>query len=137
MNDNIIELELPQILQDAKIVTEFIFEINTKNFVLELNHIYDNVRIICHYNKNWTIIKRDLRKEAKAKSVQEQHIKLFVDALDANYNTVTMTQANYDQQDDYNNDQQEKEQKESTKGKKKRMKRKMTYTINKYSQGIT
>jgi hypothetical protein len=135
LNKNIIELELPQVLQDAKIVGEFIFEINTKNFVLELNHIYDNVRIICHYNKNWTIIKRDLRKEAKAKSVQEQHIKLFFDALDANYNTVSMTQANYDQQDDYNNDQQEKEQKESTKGKKEN-EEKNAYTINKYSQGI-
>ena len=135
MNDNVIELEFPQILQDAKIVTEFIFEINTKNFVLELNHVYDNMRIIFHYNQNWTIIKRDLRKEAKAKSVQEQHIKLFVDALDANYNTITMTQANYDQQDDYNNDQQEKEQKESKKGKKEKEEKKI-YAINKYSQGI-
>ena len=71
MNENIIELELPQILQDAKIVTDFIFEINTKNFVLELNDVYGNTRIIFHYNKNWTIIKRDLRKEAKAKSVQD------------------------------------------------------------------
>ena len=131
MNDNIIELELPQTLQDAKIVTEFLFEINTKNFVIELNHIYDNVRLIFHYNKNWTNIKRDLRKEAKAKSVQEQHIKLFVDALDANYNTVTMTQANYDQQGQV--------QKESTRGKKKKEEEKndkKTYTINKYSQGI-
>ena len=135
MNDNIIELELPQPLQDAKIVKEFMFEINTKNFVLELNHVYGNTRIIFHYNKNWTIIKRDLRKEANAKDVQEQHIKLLLAALDANYNTITMAQANYEQQDDYNNDQQEKEQKESTRGNKKKEEKK-TYTINKYSQGI-
>ena len=139
MNDNIIELDLPQVLQDAKIVTEFIFELNTKNFVLELNHIYDNVRVIFHYNKNWTNIKRDLRKEAKAKSVQEQHIKLFVDALDLNYNTVTMTQANYDKYDDFTKDQQGQGQKESTRRNKKKEEEendKNTYTINKYSQGI-
>ena len=130
MNKNIIELELPENLQDAKIVTEFIFETNTKNFVLELNDVYDNTRIIFHYNKNWTIIKRNLRREAKAKYVQEQHIKLFVDALDANYNTVTMTQINYDQQDGYIKDQQGQVKKESTRGEK------MIYTINKYSQGI-
>jgi hypothetical protein len=135
LNENIIELELPQYLQDAKIVTEFIFEINTKNFVLELNHIYDDSRLIFHYNKNWSIIKRDLRKEANAKSVQEQHIKLLLDALDFNYNTITITQ------DDYNSEErQDIKQKESptTRNDKnhKKDEEKKTYTINKYSQGI-
>ena len=137
MNENIIELQLPQDLQEAKIVTEFIFEINTKNFVIELNHVYDNTRIIFHYNKNWTIIKRDLRKETKAKDVQEQHIKLLLDALDFNYNTVTITQ------EDYSSDiekRQDIEQKETTITKndknQKNDEENKAYTINKYSQGI-
>jgi len=136
LNENIIELELPQILQDAKIVTEFIFEINTKNFVLELNHVYEEARVIFHYNKNWTIIKRDLRKEAKAKDVQEQHIKLLLDALDYNYNTITITQENYDKQNDNNEEDQEHTYKDSTPAKSKDENGKKIYTINKYSQGI-
>jgi hypothetical protein len=136
LNDNIIELDLPQVLQDAKIVTEFIFELNTKNFVLELNHVYEEARIIFHYNKNWTNIKRDLRKEAKAKSVQEQHIKLFVDALDYNYNTITITQENYDKQNEDNEEDQEHTYKNSTTAKSKDENERKTYTINKYSQGI-
>jgi hypothetical protein len=133
LNENIIELELPQVLQDAKIVTEFMFEINTKNFVLELNQIYDDSRLIFHYNKNWSIIKRDLRKEAKAKGVQEQHIKLLLDALDYNYNTITITQEGYCSDIE---GIQDIEQKETTRNDKKSENDKKTYTINKYSQGI-
>jgi len=137
LNDNIRELELPQVLQDAKIVTDFIFEINTKNFVLELNHIYDNIRIIFHYNKNWSIIKRDLRKEAKAKDVQEQHIKLFVDALDFNYNTITITQEGYCSDLEERQDLKQIENTTTRNDKNhKKDEEKKTYTINKYSQGI-
>lgn len=135
MNENIIELELPQALHDAKIVTEFIFEINTKNFVLELNHVYDDARIIFHYNKNWTNMKRDLRKESKAKVVQEQHIKLLLDGLDFNYNTITITQDGYGLDIE---ERQDIEQKETTANNKRdeKYEEKKTYTINKYSQGI-
>jgi hypothetical protein len=42
----IIDLELSQELQDLGIVTDFSFEAyNTKNFVLELNHAYNNKRV--------------------------------------------------------------------------------------------
>jgi hypothetical protein len=134
LNENIIELELPQYLQDAKIVTEFIFEINTKNFVLEFNHVYGNTKIIFHYNKNWTIIKRDLRKEANAKDVQEQHIKLLLDAVDANYNTITTTQEDYGTSIEA---RQGIEQKDTTiTSNEEKDEEKKIYVINKYSQGI-
>jgi hypothetical protein len=137
LNENIIELELPQILQDTKIVTDFIFEINTKNFVLELNHVYNDTKIIFHYNKNWTIIKRDLRKEAEAKDVQEQHIKLLLNALDSNYNTVTMTQEDYSSDIEEKQKNEEKETTTVSNDKKHQNKEEnKAYTINKYSQGI-
>jgi hypothetical protein len=137
LNNNIIELELPKILQDANIVIEFIFEVNTKNFVIELNHVYNNTRIIFHYNRNWTIIKHNLKNEAKTKEVQEQHIKFLLDALDFNYNTVTMTQEEYSS---HIEEKQDIGQKDTTitKNDKKQEKdeENKTYSINKYSQGI-
>ena len=137
MNENIRELEIPQTLQEANIVTEFIFEINSKNFVIELNHVYNNTRMIFHYNKNWTIIKRDLRKEAKSKDVQEQHIKLLLDALDSNYNTVTMTQEDYSSDTGEKQENEEKETTTVSNDKKQQNKEEnKAYTINKYSQGI-
>ena len=45
-----IDLELSQELQDVGIATDFFFEpYTTKNFVLELNHVYNNKQIISHY----------------------------------------------------------------------------------------
>ena len=136
MNNDIINLEIPQKLQDLKIVTEFIFESNTtNNFILELNHVYNNTRIISHYSKDWNRCKRNFKDALTEKDVQDQHSKLILDALDANYNTITVTQENYDKQDnDYEEEQAYTE--DSTTAKSKEEDGKKVYTINKYSQGI-
>ncbi len=138
MDDNIINLEIPQKLQDLKIVTEFFFESNTtNNFVLELNHAYNNIRIISHYSKDWNRCKRNFKDALKEKEVQDQHSKLILETLDVNYNTITITQENYDKQDDnnYEEDQAHTQKKDST-AISKDDDGKKTYTINKYSQGI-
>ena len=66
-NNSLTELELSKKLQDTEIVEDFIFEIDTKNFILELNHVYENVRIIWHYNKNWNTMKSNFQRECKKK----------------------------------------------------------------------
>jgi len=144
MTLEIITLEIPQKLQDLGIVSDFTFEPNTtNNFVLELNHVYDNIRIIFHYSKDWNRCKRSFKDAINEKDIQDpKHIKLLLDALDANYNTITMTQANYDKQEDNTKDQQEQVQKESTRGTGNKEEeeddnKKIPHTINKYSQGIT
>ena len=143
MTLEIISLEIPQKLQDLHIVADFTFEANTtNNFVLELNHVYNNIRIIFHYSKNWNRCKQNFKDAINEKDeIQDpKHIKLLLDALDANYNTITMTQANYDKQEDNTKDQQEQVQKESTRGtgnkEEEKDDKKIYHTINKYSQGI-
>ena len=142
MASEIINLEIPQKLKDLHIVSDFTFESNTtNNFVLELNHVYDNIRVIFHYSKDWNRCKRNFKDaiNEKEKIQDPKHIKLFLDVLDANYNTVTMTQANYDHRDDNTKYQQEQVQKDRKRGKGNKEETeddKKTYTINKYSQGI-
>ncbi len=127
-NDNIIELELSKKLQDAGIVEDFIFEIDTKNFILDLSHIYDNVLIIWHYNKNWNIVKSTCQKECKKKGVQDSHISFIEDTLDANYNTITITQQQEPKKEEEPREQNNEDHKEN--------KKRQPHVINKYSQGI-
>ena len=136
--EEIVELELSQELQDLEIVTDFIFEAyTTKNFVLELNHAYNNKQVISHYCKDWNRCKRNLKDVLMEKEVQESHIKAILDTFDANYNTITITQENYDRQnEDKEGDQEQTNKEDSTTSISKNEDTKKTYTINKYSQGI-
>jgi hypothetical protein len=134
-NSNLIELELSKKLQDAEIVEDLLFEIDTKNFILDLNHVYENVRIIWHYNKNWNTMKNNCQRECNKKGVQNSHISLIEDTIDANYNTITITQ----QQEPKKGEEQQTEQNsedhvEDKEGKKETRK---IHPINKYSQGIS
>jgi hypothetical protein len=133
-----IDLELSQELQDVEIITTFFFEpYTTKNFVLELNHVYNNKQIISHYCKDWNRCKRNLKDELREKEVQESHIKVILGTLDANYNTITVTQENYDRRFAENEEYQEQtNNKDSTTAISKKEDAKKTHTINKYSQGI-
>ena len=135
----IIELERTQELQDLKIVTDFFFEPDTtQNFILELNTVYKDVRVIFHYYKDWNRTKLKAKDALIEKEIQKPHIKLILDTLDANYNTVTATQENYNQAT--TDDDQEHGKKESSRGGNKEEKNddgKKPYTINKYSQGIS
>src|SRR5688572_27095491 len=140
MASEIIDLELSQNLKELGIVEDFFFEPDTtQNFIIELNSIYKDVHIIFHYYKDWDRTKRKAKDALIEKEIQKPHIKLILDTLDANYNTVTATQENYNQ-DTTADDDQEHGQKESTregnKGEKDNDGGKKTYTINKYSQGI-
>ena len=54
----ILELEQTQELQDLKIVTDFFFEPDTtQNFIIDLNTMYKDVRVIFHYYKDWNSYK--------------------------------------------------------------------------------
>ena len=103
----IITLDPSKELENSKIVEDFIFEIRTKNFILDLNHEYKDKRVIWHYNKNWTIMKSSLIKECKKKGVKDEHIPHIENTVDLNYNNITATQENYYNND---NDQQKQEQ---------------------------
>jgi hypothetical protein len=129
-NDNIITLEHSEELKKSEIVEDFIFEINTKNFVLDLNHEYKNVRIIWHYNKNWTIMKSVCKKECENKGVKDKHIPSIEDTIDLNYNSITATQENYYRDNNNQQDQQHQNPKDKEKDDDKKI-----YTIYKYSQG--
>ena len=133
-NNNLIELELSKKLQDTEIIEDFIFEIDTKNFILELNHVYDNVRIIWHYNKNWNIVKSTCQKECKKKGIQDSHISFIEDTIDANYNTITITQ----QQEPKKEEEPREQNNEDHEGNKKKedKEKRQLHVINKYSQGI-
>jgi hypothetical protein len=112
----IIELEQTQELQDLKIVKELFFEPDTtQNFILELNTIYKDMRVIFHYYKDWTRTKRNAKDALIEKEIHKPHIKPILDTLDANYNTVTATQENYNQETTYDDDDDQ----ESSKGENK------------------
>ena len=131
MSSKIIDLERTQELQDLKIVTDFFFEPNTtQNFILDLNTVYKDVRVIFHYYKDWNRTKRNAKDALIEKEIHKPHIKPILDTLDANYNTITTTQENYNQ--DIIDDDQEHGQKESSKGENKEEKKgdgKKTYPI--------
>ena len=109
----IIDLERTQELEDLKIVTDFFFEPDTtQNFILDLNIADKDVRVIFHYYKDWTRTKRNAKETLIEKGIHKPHIKPILDTLDANYNNVTATQENYNQ--DITDDDQEPGQKESS-----------------------
>ena len=104
----IIDLERTQELQDLKIVTDFFFESDTtQNFILDLNTMYKDVRVIFHYYKDWTRTKRKAKDALIEKEIHKPHIKPILDTLDKNYNTVTATQENYNQETTDDDDDQE------------------------------
>jgi len=117
----IIDLELSQELQDLGIVTDFCFEADTtQNFILDLNTMYKDVRVIFHYYKDWNRTKRKAKEAIIEKEVHKPHIKPILDTLDANYNNVTATQENYNQDTIDDDDDQEHGQNESSKGENKK-----------------
>ena len=117
MASELIDLELSQNLKELGIIKDFFFEPDTtQNFVLELNIDKNDLIIIFHYYKDWTRTKRNAKDALIEKEIQKPHIKPILDTLDANYNTITASQENYNR-DDY--DPQEKFQKESSRETKK------------------
>ena len=112
----IIDLEQTQELRDLNIVTDFFFEPDTtQNFILELNTVYKKpVKVIFHYYKDWNRTKQKAKETLIEKEIHKPHIKPILDTLDANYNNVTATQENYNQDTTDNDDDQEHGQKESS-----------------------
>lgn len=129
MTKEFINLEFPQELIDTKIVDDGVFEIATKRFVIDLNHIHKGKRIIFSYNKNWKIIKRDLREEAKLKGLSDRQIQLLEETVDNNYHSVSITQEQEQGNSSNNNNNNFNNNKNEGK--------KTVYPINKYSQGIS
>ena len=87
--------------------------------------------------KTGIVVNENLKDELREKEVQEPHIKVILDTLDANYHTITNTQENYDKEDNDNEKDEEQTYKgDSTTSISKNEDGKKTYTINKYSQGI-
>ncbi len=134
-NNNLIELEPSKKLQDTEIIEDIFFEIDTKNFILDLNHVYDNIRIIWHYNKNWNTMKSNFQRECKKKGVQDSHISLIEDTIDANYNTITITQQQQERKKEEEQTEQNSEDPKENKKKGEKETRKI-HVINKCSLGI-
>ena len=84
-----------------------------------MNTVYKDVRVIFHYYKDWTRTKQKAKETLIEKEIHKPHIKPILDTLDANYNTVTATQENYNQDTTDDDDDQEHGQKESSKGENK------------------
>ena len=106
----------------------------TQNFILELNTVYKDVRVIFHYYKDWIRTKQKAKDALIEKEIQKPHIKPILDTLDANYNTITATQENYNQ--DITDDDQEQRQKESSKGENKEERRRVKGKKDLYNQQI-
>ena len=104
----IINLELSQKLQDLGKVTDFSFEADTtQNFILELKIDNNNIRIICHYYKDWNRTRRNAKDALIEKEIPESYHKLIIDTLDANYHTITASQHDYNSDDDQEQIQKE------------------------------
>jgi hypothetical protein len=130
----IIDLELSQELQNLGIITDFFFEADTtQNIILELNIDNNNLRIICHYYKDFNRTKRNAKVALIEKEIPEPYHKLIIDTFDANYHTITASQHDYNSDND-----QEQIQKENSRESKeeKNYDEKKIFTINKYSHGI-
>ena len=108
MASEIIDLELLQNLKELGIVEDFFFEPDTtQNFILDLNTMYKDVRVIFHYYKDWSRTKQKAKETLIEKEIQKPHIKPILHTLDKNYNTVTATQENYNQETTNDDDDQE------------------------------
>lgn len=83
---SIIVLKISDALKNEKIVTNFLARTgNGVGFIeVELNHIYDNKKIVSDISTSWDRTLSLFSKRATEKNIQERHIQMIKDSLDDN-----------------------------------------------------
>jgi hypothetical protein len=73
-------------LKKENVVTNFLAKTGRGNgfIVVELNHIYDNKKIVSDISSSWDKTLSLFSKRATEKGIKERHIELIIDALDDN-----------------------------------------------------
>src|SRR5438309_23800 len=85
MTDNIISLELSPKLQKAQIITRYIFDLNSLDIVLELNHIYDKKIIVSPIEINdWLYTIQSFKDLMEDQNIDKDHITMICDVADKN-----------------------------------------------------
>ena len=83
---SIIILRVSEALKREKIVTNFLAKTgNGKGFiVIELNHVYDNKKIVSDISTSWDKTLNLFSKRATEKAIKKKHIEMIKDTLDDN-----------------------------------------------------
>ena len=83
---SIILLKVSDVLKKEKVVTNFLAKTGKGNgfIVVELNHTYDNKKIVSDISTSWDKTLTLFSKRAREKAIQEKHIEMLKDALDDN-----------------------------------------------------
>ena len=84
--NSIILLKVSDALKKEKVVTNFLAKTGKGNgfIVVELNHIYDNKKIVSDISTSWDKTLTLFSKRAKEKAIKIKHIEMIKDALDDN-----------------------------------------------------
>jgi hypothetical protein len=83
---SIILLKISDVLKKEKVVTNFLAKTGKGNgfIVVELNHIYNNKKIVSDISTGWDKTLSLFSKRALEKGIEERHIEMIKDALDDN-----------------------------------------------------
>ena len=83
---SIILLKISDALKREKVVTNFLAKTGKGNgfIVVELNHIYDNKKIVSDISTSWDKTLTLFSKRATEKAIKKKHIEMLKDALDDN-----------------------------------------------------
>ena len=83
---SIILLKVSDALKREKVVTNFLAKTGKGNgfIVVELNHVYDNKKIVSDISTSWDKTLNLFSKRATEKAIKKKHIEMIKDALDDN-----------------------------------------------------
>jgi hypothetical protein len=76
------QLELTEEVKQQEIVTRFVFDPETDNLSVELNHKYDKKKITSPIESNWPKTIDTFAKELKRKKVSAEHVTILCDVAD-------------------------------------------------------
>src|SRR5215207_3830363 len=83
---SIIILKVSDALKKEGVITNFLAKTGNGNgfIVVELNHVYDNKKIVSDISTNWDKTLNLFSKRATEKAIKKKHIEMIKDALDDN-----------------------------------------------------
>jgi hypothetical protein len=83
---SIILLKVSDALKKEKVVTNFVAKTGKSNgfIVVELNHIYDNKKVVSDISTSWDKTLSLFSKRATEKGIKKEHIEMIKDSLDDN-----------------------------------------------------
>ena len=86
-----IPLQLSKKLQDERIIHSFVKDPRTNSIILEVNHKYDQTKVIVSINtNNWQKFLNSVEKTLKDKDIgiSDYHIRLIKNVLDDNHEII-------------------------------------------------